>query len=249
MTNKRLLIWATGGKDGGGSGFQEMVEFSRTDPPILDAWIVGVVSNHEFGGVRKRADKLKIPFYHWQGDDYSAKHYLEVANFFRADYHMLSGWLYRVRGLPADRTVNIHPAWLPGDGSHGEFGGKGMWGHRVHEAVIKAFREGRITQTAVSMHFVIDFDEKGYDRGPLFFRLPIKPHDDDTAESIGRRVNEKERAWQSFIMNLVIQGQIRLLKINEGTENQQWKVSCENSGLFHIIPGLLPQLRNEKEVV
>jgi folate-dependent phosphoribosylglycinamide formyltransferase PurN len=58
----RVLVFASGDEKGGGSGFQELVEFSKTNPPVLDAQIVGVISNHSHGGVRKRADALHISF-------------------------------------------------------------------------------------------------------------------------------------------------------------------------------------------
>jgi len=57
----RVLVFASGDEKGGGSGFQELVEFSRTNPPVVDAQIVGVISNHHNGGVRRRADALHIP--------------------------------------------------------------------------------------------------------------------------------------------------------------------------------------------
>ena len=61
----RVLAFASGDEKGGGSGFQELVEFSRTKPPVLDAQIVGVISNHQKGGVSRRAEALHIPFEYW----------------------------------------------------------------------------------------------------------------------------------------------------------------------------------------
>lgn len=61
-TKSRVLVLASGDKQGGGSGFQELVEFFRTKPPVLDAEIVGVVSNHQAGGVWKRAGVLGVDF-------------------------------------------------------------------------------------------------------------------------------------------------------------------------------------------
>jgi len=58
----RLIVFASGTKEGGGSGFEKLVE--KKDEGILSAEIVAVVSNHEHGGVRKRAERLKIPFEH-----------------------------------------------------------------------------------------------------------------------------------------------------------------------------------------
>jgi len=196
----RVLVFASGDEQGGGSGFQELVEFSRTHPPVLDAQIVGVISNHEKGGVRKKADALHIPFEYWPGP-YDANGYRTWVEKYQADFVMCSGWLKFVRGLDPARTVNIHPGPLP------KFGGARMYGHYVHEAVIAAYHRSEINQSAVTMHFV---DEKAYDHGPIIFQMPVLIRPDDDAESLAKRVNEKERAWQSHILNLVVHRQIYL---------------------------------------
>jgi phosphoribosylglycinamide formyltransferase-1 len=196
----RVLVFASGDDKGGGSGFQELVEFSRTHPPVLDAQIVGVVCNHQSGGVRRKAEALYIPFEYWPGP-YDAKGYRTFVEKYEADFVMCSGWLKFVKGLDPARTVNIHPGPLP------RFGGAGMYGHHVHEAVMAAYRRGEIIQSAVTMHFV---DEAAYDHGPIIFQMPVLIRPDDDAESLAKRVNEKERAWQSHILNLVVHGHIYL---------------------------------------
>jgi len=196
----RVLVFASGDPKGGGSGFQELVEFSRTTPPVLDAQIIGVISNHESGGVRRRADALHIPFEYWPGP-YDANGYRAFLEKYQADFVMCSGWLKFVKGLDPARTVNIHPGPLP------RFGGAGLYGHYVHEAVMVAYHRGEITQSAVTMHFV---DEKAYDHGPIIFQMPVLIRPDDDPESLAKRVNEKERAWQSYILNLVVHRQIFL---------------------------------------
>lgn len=199
----RILVFASGTATGGGSGFQELVELSRTDPPVLDATIVGVVSNHMNGGVRRRADELGIHFWHFAGP-YDALSYQEVWKHFGAEWAMLSGWLHPVHGLRADKTVNIHPGPLP------DFGGRGMYGHHVHEAVMAAYGRGEITQSAVTMHFVTEHGEDPYDKGPIFFEFPVPIRPEDTPDTLASRVNEKERAWQAFMLNLVVHGRIIL---------------------------------------
>jgi len=196
----RVLVFASGDEKGGGSGFQELVEFSRTRPPVLHARIVGVVSNHAEGGVRKRADALPVPFEHWSGP-FDAKGYRSLVEKYEADFVMCSGWLKFVRGLDPSKTVNIHPGPLP------KFGGPGMYGHYVHEAVMAAYRRGEIIQSAVTMHFV---DDVAYDNGPIIFQMPVLIRPDDDAETLAKRVNEKERAWQSHILNLVVHRYIYL---------------------------------------
>lgn len=195
-----VLVFASGDDKGGGSGFQELVEFSRTHPPVLDAQIIGAISNHPHGGVRKRAEALQIPFECWPGP-YDGKGYRAFVEKYEADFVMCSGWLKFVRGLDPAKTINIHPGPLP------RFGGAGMYGHYVHEAVMAAYHRGEITQSAVTMHFV---DETAYDHGPIIFQMPILIRPDDDAESLAKRVNEKERAWQSHILNLVVHGHIYL---------------------------------------
>lgn len=199
VSKKRLLVFASGDTEGGGSGFQELVEFSRTNPPILDAEIVGVISNYEWGGVYEKANVLGIPFKFWKAP-FNILGYQKYFQEFRADFVMCSGWLKLVRGLDPRKTINIHPGPLP------EFGGLGMYGNNVHEAVIKAYKRGEITQSAVTMHFVDGL----YDHGPIIFKMPVLIRPDDNAETLAKRVNEKERAWQSYILNQIIQGNIFL---------------------------------------
>lgn len=115
---------------------------------------------------------------------------------------MCSGWLKMVHGLDPTHTINIHPGPLP------EFGGYGMHGHFVHEAVMETFRKGRITQSAVTLHFV----NEEYDQGPIIAMIPVLIRPEDTAETLGARVNKVEHAWQSYYLNEIVHGRIRLEK-------------------------------------
>ena len=149
MINKpKLIIFASGSHDAGGSGFENLARSME-----LEADIVAVVSNHESGGVRKRADALKVPFVYFSGP-FDAVHYREIVVTHGAEYAALSGWLKKVSGLDPARTFNVHPALLSFD--HGRFGGPGHYGHHVHEAVKKALDAGEIIESGLSMHFVTD---------------------------------------------------------------------------------------------
>ena len=194
---KKLLIFASGGKepDDGGLGFQELVENARAG--VLEAEIVAVVSNHIHGGVRARADKLGIRFVYFPLPR-EAEDYQRIVTETQADFVALSGWLKMTKGLNSARTINIHP------GDAKRFGGPGMYGHFVHEAVIKAYHEGTVKCSAVTMHFVTE----KYDDGPDFFRYPVVIRLDETPETLAKRVNKIEHAWQSYITNLVIKGDI-----------------------------------------
>jgi phosphoribosylglycinamide formyltransferase-1 len=195
-----VLVFASGTKTGGGSGFEALVRASRARPPILDAWICGVVTNHADGGVWQRAKALGVRAQYWPGP-FTAQGYRNFVKYFAADYVMLSGWLKLAAGLDPARTINIHPGPLP------RFGGPNLYGHHVHEAVMAAYRRGEITHTAVTMHFV----DAAYDRGPTFFALPIPIEPGDTPETLAAKVNRAEHEWQPRILNYVVHGQVRLV--------------------------------------
>ncbi|MEK9160817.1 MAG: formyltransferase family protein [Patescibacteria group bacterium] len=185
----KLIIFASGTKEGGGSGFENLIKHQ------IAADIIGVVSNNEYGGVRERADRLGIPFIYFPAP-YTSERYQEIVK--DADFVALSGWMRLVAGLDPRVTFNIHPGPLP------EFGGKGLYGNFVHEAVLKAYHEGRVTHSAVSMHFVTpEFDE-----GPTFFRSPVPILPDDTPATLAERVNQAEHEWQPKITDQVVSGEI-----------------------------------------
>jgi phosphoribosylglycinamide formyltransferase 1 len=199
-TQPNILVFASGTKTGGGSGFETMVRAARTKPPVLDASICGVVTNHADGGVWHKAQALGIPAEYW-GGPYLAQGYQNFVKHFKADYVMLSGWLKLVSGLDPARTINIHPAPLPG------FGGPKIYGHFAHEAVMAAYQRREITHSAVTMHFV----DPVYDRGPIIFALPVPIEPGDTPETLAARVNRAEHVWQPRVLNYVVHGQVRLV--------------------------------------
>jgi phosphoribosylglycinamide formyltransferase 1 len=199
-THPNILVFASGTKTGGGSGFETMVRAAQAKPPILDACICAAITNHAGGGVWQRAKVLGVHAEYWAGP-YLAEGYQHFVKYFKADYVMLSGWLKLVAGLDPARTINIHPGPLP------RFGGPKLYGHYVHDAVMAAYHRGEITHTAVTMHFV----DPVYDRGPVFFALPIPIEPDDTPETLAAKVNRAEHAWQPRVLNYVVHGQVRLV--------------------------------------
>ena len=191
---KKIAILASGGSTGGGSGFEKLVEASlRGD---LGTEVSCVLSNHKNGGVFERAHRLGVRFEHFDRPWTAERCYALIGE--NVDLICMSGWLKCLTGLDPIRTINIHPGPLP------DFGGAGMYGHHVHEAVMKAYREGRVTHSAVSMHFVTD----EYDKGPVFFRFPIEIQKDDTPDSLGSRVNAAEHEQQRRLTQRVLEGSI-----------------------------------------
>ncbi|MBL8991301.1 MAG: phosphoribosylglycinamide formyltransferase [Phycisphaerae bacterium] len=114
------------------------------------------------------------------------------------DLAVLAGYLRRVP-VPAGwagRMVNIHPALLP------SFGGRGMYGRRVHEAVLAA----GCKVTGCTVHFV----SEEYDRGPIIAQSAVPVRDDDTPETLGARVFAEEcRVYPRAVSDLV-EGRLRI---------------------------------------
>ena len=199
MSKPKLLVFATGTKTGGGSGFENLVEATKSG--VLDAEIVVVVSNQERGAVRQRAGQLNVPFIYFSGP-YDAENYQKIVRDSGATWVALSGWLKIVHGLDPAKTFNIHPALLSQLGAR--FGGKGMYGKRLHEAVKAAFDAEEIPESGFTMHFVTD----EVDRGPVFFehRAPLKKG--MSVEDIERVVRAAEHEWQPRITNMVVREKI-----------------------------------------
>lgn len=86
---------------------------------------------------------------------------------------------FETRGRYDGRTLNVHPALIPA------FCGKGLYGHRVHEAVL----EHGVKVTGATVHFV----DAGYDTGPIVLQRAIDVRDDDTPDTLAERVQAVER--------------------------------------------------------
>ncbi|HEY3393481.1 MAG TPA: phosphoribosylglycinamide formyltransferase [Lacipirellulaceae bacterium] len=114
------------------------------------------------------------------------------------DYVAMAGFL-KLAPLPEDftgRVVNIHPALIPA------FCGPGMYGHRVHQAVLDA----GVKVTGCTVHFV----DNEYDHGPIIWQQPVPVFDDDTAETLAARVFEVEKEAYPHVLRLLAAGRIKL---------------------------------------
>jgi phosphoribosylglycinamide formyltransferase-1 len=114
------------------------------------------------------------------------------------DYVAMAGFL-KLAPLPDDfagRVINIHPALLPA------FGGPGMYGNGVHQAVLNA----GVKVTGCTVHFV----DNEYDAGPIIWQQPVPVFDDDTAHTLADRVFEVEKEAYPHVLKLLAAGRIKL---------------------------------------
>lgn len=186
---------------GDGSNFQALVEASRSG--ILRAEVAGLITNRPKAPALTRAENLKIPAKTLspkafsQRDDWD-RAVLKTLQEWETDWVVLAGFLTligpKVLKAYPNRVVNIHPALLP------SFGGEGMYGMRVHEAVIGA----QARETGITMHLV----SEEYDRGKILAQFKIPVHPGESADDLAARVRELEHRHYPRVLNDLVQGRI-----------------------------------------
>jgi phosphoribosylglycinamide formyltransferase 1 len=115
------------------------------------------------------------------------------------DLVVLAGWLclLDVPERYAGRVMNIHPALLPGP-----FGGKGMYGAKVHEAVLSH----GCKVSGCTVHFV----DAQYDNGPIIVQRTCEVRDDDTPQTLAARVFEEEKIAYPHAIRLFAEGRLKI---------------------------------------
>jgi phosphoribosylglycinamide formyltransferase 1 len=185
---KKIAIFASGG----GSNAQKIIEhFEKSEVARVDL----VVCNRRTAGVLQIAAEFKIPTQVIERQQfYETENLLEVLRQHSIDFIALAGFLwlapaYLVREFP-NRIVNIHPALLP------KFGGKGMFGHHVHEAV----RAAGESESGMTIHFV----NENYDEGSIVFQARVPIENSDSPDDIARKVLELEHFYFPKIIERLI---------------------------------------------
>ncbi|WP_339758148.1 phosphoribosylglycinamide formyltransferase [Algoriphagus aquimarinus] len=172
---KRLAILASGS---GSNAEKIMAHFQNSEI----AEIALVASNKAEAFVLERAKKFEVPTFTFSRKEMDAGVLLEKLQEENIDWVILAGFLLKIpveltRAFP-DRMVNIHPALLP------KYGGKGMYGSFVHEAV-KAAGD---TETGITIHLV----NENYDEGRIVFQASTPVTSEDTPDSIADKVHALE---------------------------------------------------------
>jgi len=142
-----------------------------------------IISNKVDAYVHERAKKLHVPSFTFTRDDFSSgEKILEFLKKYEIDSIILAGFLLKipealVEAFP-QKIINIHPALLP------KYGGKGMYGHHVHQAVVDAGD----SESGITIHYV----NAHYDEGNIIFqaKCPVLPT--DTADIIAEKVHALE---------------------------------------------------------
>ncbi len=192
FSSVRIAIFASGN----GSNAQAIINYFSGHPKISVSLIV---SNKADAFVLSRAKEAGIPSLLFTYQDFkSGNKVLDTLNEFNIDFIVLAGFLLKVPHIIIDKypqkILNIHPALLP------KFGGKGMFGSHVHEAVLAEKEK----ESGITIHFV----NNEYDKGDILFqaRCPVMP--DDTPETLASRIHTLEHKHFPAIIEKVITGQM-----------------------------------------
>lgn len=176
-----------------GSGFETIQK--AIENKILDAKVVVVITNNTNAGVLEKAESYNIPYFiindkRYPGldiDDKITRLLLE----FGCDYIFLSGYMKKIESklLKAypNKIINTHPAILPSI-----YGGVGMYGRFVHQAVIKNGEK----ESGVTIHFVNEV----YDEGEKILVKKLKLEENETVDTLEEKIKnlEKEAIVEAF---------------------------------------------------
>ncbi|MCH7727293.1 MAG: phosphoribosylglycinamide formyltransferase [Planctomycetes bacterium] len=171
----------------------------------LDAQVCVVISNNSRSGAAGRADRHGIPLCHLSSCTHEDEIALddaicETLERFETELVMLAGYMKKIgpRTLAGfrGRILNTHPALLP------KFGGQGMYGDRVHSAVLQAGDPA----TGVSIHLV----DSEYDTGPVVAQCEVCVEENDDVQSLSDRVKIREKEFLIETLQAIAKRKIKL---------------------------------------
>ncbi|MGQ9455998.1 MAG: phosphoribosylglycinamide formyltransferase [Armatimonadota bacterium] len=203
MKGKPIRIAVLVSGQGRGSNMQAIIDACRAGTINGEVVLVVGVRDDAPAMERARAAGVKTvvisPKALGSSEEYD-RAILETLQTNQVDLVCLAGYMRPlgpiVIGAYRDRIMNVHPALIPA------FCGKGMYGHHVHEAVIKR----GVKYTGVTVHFV---DEE-YDHGPIVAQTVVPVEDDDTPDTLAERVLKHEHETYTKAIALFAEGRLKI---------------------------------------
>ena len=185
---KNIAIFASGS----GTNAENIIRYFEENDLIR---VSLVLSNRSDALVLKRAQGLHIPTALFSKDDWQAgKAILTLLKEHHIDFIVLAGFLLRVpipllHAYP-NKIINIHPALLP------KYGGKGMYGDRVHEAVVAAGEK----ESGITIHYI----DEHYDEGSIIFQAQCEVLPQDSPKEVAHKVHDLEYKYYPSIIEEVV---------------------------------------------
>ena len=184
----KIAVFASGS----GTNAENIIEYFAKNKNVK---IALVVSNNPMAGVHARVHRQNVPSLTFTNEELEeGGEIVKKMSEYEVDWIVLAGFLkkisYTILNAFPERILNIHPALLP------KHGGKGMYGMRVHEAVVAA----NDSESGITIHYI---NEK-YDEGQIIFqaRCPVLPS--DTPEDVATKVHVLEYKYYPKIIDELI---------------------------------------------
>ena len=199
MRKLALVVLASGG----GTNLQAIID--HIEAGKLNAQIKAVISNNSKAGALEWAKNHNIPAIHFSHKQFATSEefdqkLLSVLKENLTDMLVLAGYMKILSPVIIreykNKIINIHPALLP------SFGGPGMYGIHVHEAVIKS----GVKVTGVTVHMV----DEVYDHGAIVIQKTVPVMDNDTPESLAERVLKVEHQAYSEALQLFAEEKVEI---------------------------------------
>ncbi len=155
-----------------------------------------VITNRKGAGILQHAAHFQVPSLHIPSNEFKERprHIVSTLRDHQIDFIVLAGFLLKIPDEVVEafdgKMVNIHPSLLPA------FGGSGMYGDKVHEAVLKS----GVSESGITIHFV----NEHYDEGKTIFQAKVEVRKDDTAQSLRERIQKLEHQWFPLILEKIM---------------------------------------------
>ena len=185
---KRIVIFASGN----GTNTQNIIKYFQNSK---HAQVVCVFSNNKNAKVLARSLDLNIEALSFtKAEMLAPQGLLSLLNNRKPDLLVLAGFLLKFPEIIIDaypnKVINIHPALLP------KYGGKGMYGHHVHKAVV----ENKETHSGITIHYV----NNHYDQGKVIFQKKTTIAPQDTPQDVAQKVQLLEHQWLPKVIEDVL---------------------------------------------
>lgn len=184
---KNVVILASGS----GTNAENIAKYFAESESVK---IVSILSNKSDAYVLVRAERLGIPHASFTKAEMENGTLTSIIKEMNPDLIVLSGFLLKVPASMVEafphKIINIHPALLP------KYGGKGMYGDRVHEAVVAAGE----SESGITIHYI----DENYDEGSTIFQAKCAVESTDTPHDVATKVHALEYEWFPKIIDNIL---------------------------------------------
>ena len=186
----KIAIFASGS----GTNAENLIKYFKDKLNL--AQIVLVLTNNKNAGVINKCKKLAVPVFILNNSHFeNTENLINLLKKNKVDWIVWAGFLRKINPLLIaefpKRIINIHPALLP------NYGGKGMYGHFIHEAIVAAGEK----ESGITIHFV----NENYDEGTIIFQVKCMLDKNETATTLAAKIHDLEQTHFPVVLEQLLQ--------------------------------------------